>query len=104
MKPELVDPTEWNELTAQLDEEFGEGVSQALLGERAPVSISRGDMKSFYLVPMDWIANLEEEGKGFEIHSLGIRMGDLTKDRFRLSLQILDRFWTYLPNSLIDCL
>ncbi len=89
MKPELVDPVEWNELTDQLDEEFGEGVSKALLGERAPVTISRGDIKSFYLVPMEWIANLEEERKGFEIHSLGIRMGDLTKERFRLSLQIL---------------
>jgi ribosome biogenesis protein Nip4 len=90
MKPELVDPVEWNELTDQLDEEFGEGVSKALLGDRAPVTISRGDTKSFYLIPTEWIANLEEEGKGFEIYSLGIRMGDLTKDGFRLSLQILD--------------
>ncbi|MHA2071726.1 MAG: hypothetical protein ACW985_08065 [Candidatus Thorarchaeota archaeon] len=55
MKPELVDPVEWNELTDELDDEFGEGVSKALLRDRAPVTIQRGDTRSFYLVPMEWI-------------------------------------------------
>ena len=90
MRPELVDPVEWNELTNQLDDEFGEGVSKALLGKRAPVAISRGDIKSFYLVPMEWMTKLEDIGSNFEIHSLGTRMGDLKDGRFRLSLQILD--------------
>ena len=90
MKPELVDPVEWNELTAQLDDEFGEGVSKALLGDRAPVMIAKGDTKSFYLIPMEWMAHIEEVGEDFEIHSLGIRMGDLSKRGFRLSLHILD--------------
>lgn len=90
MKPELVDPVEWNELTNQLDDEFGEGVSKALLADRAPVTMSIGETKSFYLIPMEWMANIEEAGQDFEIHSLGIRMGDMTKGGFRLSLQILD--------------
>ncbi|MFW9965722.1 MAG: hypothetical protein ACFFEA_01080 [Candidatus Thorarchaeota archaeon] len=90
MKPELVDPVEWKELTDQFDDEFGSGVSKALLADRAPVTISRGDTKSFYLVPRDWVGNLEEEKTDFEVYSLGIRMGDLKEGRFRLSLQILN--------------
>ncbi|MFW9801392.1 MAG: PUA domain-containing protein [Candidatus Thorarchaeota archaeon] len=90
MKPELVDPVEWNELIEQLDSEFGEGVSKALLGDRAPVTLARGETKSFYLIPMEWMTELDELVANYEIHSLGIRIGDMTKKGFRLSLQILD--------------
>jgi ribosome biogenesis protein Nip4 len=90
MKPELVDPDEWNKLTEQLDSEFGEGVSKTLLGDRAPVTLTRGETKSFYLIPMKWMTDIDELVKDYEIHSLGIRIGDMTKWGFRLSLQILD--------------
>lgn len=90
MKPELLDPVEWNEITEQLDDEFGEGVSKMLLGEKAPVAIARGDVKSFYLIPMGWMSSIEDIGVDFDMHSLGIRMGDLKDGKFRLSLQILD--------------
>lgn len=90
MKPELVEFTEWNELTEQIDDEFGDGISKALLGDRAPVTITHGDTKSFYLIPMEWMNDIDDMGKDYEIHSLGIRLGNMTKEGFRLSLQILE--------------
>jgi ribosome biogenesis protein Nip4 len=85
---ELVDPVEWAEVTQAVDGEFGEGMTKALLRNRVPVTMQKGEARRIFLVPMDWV-NLLEEIKGFEIKSLGIFMGDLAKGRFRFSLQIL---------------
>ncbi|MFW9911315.1 MAG: PUA domain-containing protein [Candidatus Thorarchaeota archaeon] len=101
MKPELVESTEWNELTEQIDDEFGDGISKALLGDRAPVTITHGDTKSFYLIPIEWMTDIEDIEKEFEIHSLGIRLGDATKEGFRLSLQILEALAEVTDRKLI---
>lgn len=101
MKPELVDPIEWKEISNQLDDEFGEGVSKALVGNKVPVAITRGDTKSFYLIPSKWIADIEEDRAPFEIHSIGLRVGDIGKDRFRLSLHILEELAEHTDRILI---
>ncbi|MFX1331421.1 MAG: PUA domain-containing protein [Promethearchaeota archaeon] len=101
MKPELVEFTEWNELTEQLDDEFGEGISKALLGDHAPVAIPQGDTKSFYLIPKKWMTDIDDIGKDYEIHSLGIRLGDMTRGGFRLSLHILEELAKVTDRKLV---
>ncbi len=88
MALELIGPVEWAEVTQTVDGEFGEGVTRALMRNRVPVAMQKGEARRIFLVPMDWV-NLLEEIKEFEIKSLGIFMGDLEKGRFRFSLQIL---------------
>ena len=101
MKPELVDPIEWKEISNQLDDEFGEGVSKALVGDRVPVAISRGDARSYYLIPNRWITHIEEERAPFEIQSIGLRVGDMSKDRLRLSLHILEELAKHTDRIII---
>jgi ribosome biogenesis protein Nip4 len=88
MTIELVDPNDWANVTDQIDSEFGDGTTKALLGNLAPITIPKVEAKSFYMIPMDWISRIEEYG-GYDIKSMGVRMGDLSKGRFRFSLQIL---------------
>ena len=100
MTLELVDPVEWAKVTQAVDGEFGEGVTKALLRDRVPVTIQRGEARRIFLVPMRWVSLLEE-AKGFEIKSLGIFMGDLAKGRFRFSLQILTDLVKFTDNTIV---
>ncbi|MHA2379528.1 MAG: hypothetical protein ACXADO_03655 [Candidatus Thorarchaeota archaeon] len=88
MTVELVDPNDWADVTDQIDSEFGDGTTKALLGNLAPITMLKGEANVFYLIPMDWISRIEGYG-GYEIKSMGVRMGDSSKGRFRFSLQIL---------------
>ncbi len=88
MTAELVDPTDWADVTKQIDGEFGDGITKSLLGERVPISMKRGETRSFYLVPMEWINRIGDYEQ-YEIQSMGERLGDLVRGRFRFSLQIL---------------
>jgi ribosome biogenesis protein Nip4 len=85
----LVDPIDWTSVKEQIDEEFGEGVTRSLLGDRVPVVLSKGDTKTFYLIPTDWMAMVTEEGEKRNIQFIGKELGSIAKGRFRLSLQIL---------------
>jgi len=60
MKPELVDPIEWEIIAKHIDKEFGAGITKALRGYLVPVVMDHGKAKSYYLVPMNWIPILEE--------------------------------------------
>ena len=42
MKMELVDPVDWGSIIEQIDIEFGAGVTRSLLGDRVPVTMSKG--------------------------------------------------------------
>ncbi|MHA1904838.1 MAG: PUA domain-containing protein [Candidatus Thorarchaeota archaeon] len=91
MKPELVDAVEWDALIAQIDADFGQGVSQDLLRDRAPVTLQRGNVKSYYLVPSTWLHRLEDDMEGFRHHFLGEYLADVSDGKVRLSLPILER-------------
>ncbi|MFX0045151.1 MAG: hypothetical protein ACFE8Z_04835 [Candidatus Hermodarchaeota archaeon] len=88
MTVELVDPNYWADVTIQIDGEFGDSTTKALLGDLAPITIQRGESNTIYLIPMDWISRIEEY-ENYDIRSMGIQMGDLSKGKFRFSLQIL---------------
>jgi ribosome biogenesis protein Nip4 len=88
MNIELVDPNDWADVTDQIDSEFGDGTTKALLGNLAPITIMKGESSAVYLIPMDWISRIEEY-EGYDIKSMGVRMGDLSKGKFRFSLHIL---------------
>ncbi|MHA2602061.1 MAG: hypothetical protein AM324_008045 [Candidatus Thorarchaeota archaeon SMTZ1-83] len=88
MTIELVDPNDWATVTHGIDGEFGDGTTKALLGNLAPITIQKGESSVVYLIPMDWISRIEEYG-GYDVKSMGVRMGDLSKGKFRFSLQIL---------------
>ncbi|UCH05635.1 MAG: hypothetical protein JSW05_05575 [Candidatus Thorarchaeota archaeon] len=88
MTADLMDPNDWADVTNQIDGEFGDGTTKALLGGQAPIIIQRGESNTIYLIPMDWIGRIEEY-EGYNIRSMGVQMGDLSKGRFRFSLQIL---------------
>jgi len=90
MKLQLLDPIEWTIITQSIDAEFGEGVSKAILGNLTPIAITNHDIRTIYLIPVTWMSVvLEEVPVGFEFHLVGKQLGVMTKDRFRLSLQIL---------------
>jgi len=90
MKLQLLDPIEWTSITQSIDAEFGEGVSKAILGNLTPIAITNHDIRTIYLIPVTWMdVVLEEVPVGFEFHLVGKQLGVMTKDRFRLSLQIL---------------
>ena len=101
MIPELVDPIEWETLGKQLDKEFGEGITKALLGDRVPVVIDHGKAKSFYLIPSKWVSILEEDMEDFDIRLLGLWLGDKSHDKMQLSLPILERLADLTENILI---
>ncbi|MGY5863641.1 MAG: hypothetical protein RTV41_03505 [Candidatus Thorarchaeota archaeon] len=87
----LVDPIEWTALIEQIDDEFGEGVTKRLLGDRVPVVLSQGRTKTFFIIPTSWMSHAtEEEGERLDIQFIGKELGSIAKGRLRLSLQILN--------------
>ena len=90
MKPELLDPIEWEEIIESIDKEFGQGITKKLLGKLTPIALVDRNWRNIYLIPTSWMNMLfEEPPKGFDYHLVGKQLGVMTKDRFRLSLQIL---------------
>ena len=89
MKMELVDPVDWGSIIEQIDIEFGTGVTKSLLGDRVPVTMSKGSTKIFYLIPTDWMSRLTDIAETLDIQFIGKEMGSIDKGRFRLSLHIL---------------
>jgi len=90
MKLQLLDPIEWANITQSIDTEFGEGISKALLKDLTPIAITERNIRTIYLIPVTWMSIvLEEVTPGFDFHLVGKQLGVMTKDRFRLSLQIL---------------
>jgi len=90
MKPEMLDPIEWESIIDSIDGEFGQGITKKLLGKLTPMALVDGNWRNIYLIPTSWMSMLfEEPPKGFDYHLIGKQLGVMTKDRFRLSLQIL---------------
>ena len=87
----LVDPVEWTSVIEQIDDEFGEGVTKSLLGDRVPAKLKRGRDETFFLIPTEWMSHAtEEEGERLDIQFIGKELGSIAKGRFRLSLHVLD--------------
>ncbi len=91
MKLDLVDPIEWKEIVDQIDSDFGDGATKRIIDELVPVSMDRGKSKSFYLIPAQWTRILDMDLSMFELKSLGIWLGEIVKDRFRLSIAVINR-------------
>ncbi len=90
MKPELLDPVEWESIVKSIDSEFGEGATKTLLGNRTPIALVDEELRNIYLIPMSWVKMiLDESQEGYEYHLIGKQLGIMSKDRFRLSLQVL---------------
>jgi ribosome biogenesis protein Nip4 len=89
MKIELVNPVDWGSIIEQIDIEFGAGVTKSLLGDRVPVTMSRGSTREFYAIPTDWMSRLTDAAVTLDIQFVGKQLGSIDKGRFRLSLQIL---------------
>ena len=89
MKMELVDPVDWGFIVEQVDIEFGAGVTKSLLGNRVPVTMSKGSTKIFYMIPTDWMSRLTDIAETLDIQFIGKELGSIDKGRFRLSLHIL---------------
>ena len=90
MRVELVDPTEWNLISEQIDNDFGEGVTKTILGKKVPVSMERNKKKSYYLIPSDWTQFLDVDLMGFDLKSLGVWLGELSNNQFRLSIAVIE--------------
>ncbi len=90
MKPQMLDTIEWESITQSIDTEYGEGISKTLLGARTPMALTDRDQRTIYLIPTAWRERLlEETPAGFDYYLAGKQLGVVTKDGFRLSLQIL---------------
>ena len=90
MKPELVDPVQWQSVQKQIDSDFGEGVTKKILGNRTPMVIDDGKHQALYLVPYDWMSMVDESFGEFDIKYMGLWLGELIDDKLRLSLPILE--------------
>ncbi len=89
MNIELVDPVAWESIVGQIDTEFGVGVTKSLLGNRAPVLVSRENSQVLYAIPVEWVSRLIETAESLDIHFMGKKLGSLDKGKFKLGLQIL---------------
>jgi ribosome biogenesis protein Nip4 len=90
MKLQLLDPIEWAAISQSIDTEFGDGISKTLLGDLTPIVMSDRDIRTIYLIPKTWTSIiLEEVPAGFDFFLVGKQLGVMSKERFRLSLQIL---------------
>ena len=101
MKPEFIDPVHWELVMKQLDSDFGEGITNKILGNLAPAMIEHGNTKSMYLVPHDWMFLVDQDFNDFEVRYLGIWLGDMISDKLRLSLPILDKLSEFTENILV---
>jgi ribosome biogenesis protein Nip4 len=97
MKPVLVDMIEWEHIAHQLDGDFGEGVTRALMGDAIPVSIDRGNEKSLYLIPREWVSIIEKLDDNIDVKSLGFWVGNLSGGYLKLSLPAVE---VVLPHTL----
>ena len=90
MELQMLDTVEWQSITRSIDTEFGDGISRTLLGNRTPITLIERDLRTVYLIPAAWRGLLlEETPVGFDYHLAGKQLGVITKDGFRLSLQII---------------
>ena len=90
MKPQMLDTIEWENIARSIDADFGDGISRTLLGDRAPIALIDRDLRTIYFIPTAWRELLLEEGPvGFDYQLVGKQLGVMTKDGFRLSLQII---------------
>lgn len=86
----MVESTYWDKIAAQIDKEFGDGVTQALIKERVPAKIEGEQLDSIYLVPREWMRFFENTISGLDVYSLGLWFVDVYQSRLRLSLPILN--------------
>lgn len=90
MKPQLLDPIEWEEIVHLVDAEYGEGTCRSLLGTKTPIALLDHDRKIICLIPTDWMDYIQMDlSEGFDFHLMGKQLGVLSKGTIRLSLQIL---------------
>jgi ribosome biogenesis protein Nip4 len=90
MKPQMLETLEWESIARSIDTEYGDGISKTLLGARTPMALADRDLRTIYLIPTSWMGHLlEETPAGFDYYLAGKQLGVVTKDGFRLSLQIL---------------
>ncbi len=101
MKPELVDSIVWKGIERQIDEDFGRGTTNILIGNRPPVLIMRGKSKSFYLVPSEWMQNIDEGFEGFNIRFMGQWLGEIVNEQFRPSLPVIEKLAEITDSKLV---
>lgn len=93
MKSEILDPVEWEQVSEDIDSEFGEGVTKVLLGDRQPIALIDREIRRLYLVTSGWIEHLfgedTDNSSAFNLRFLGKELGSIIKGRLRLSLQVL---------------
>lgn len=101
----IVDPIEWGEIIEQIDKEFGTGVAKGLLGTKAPVMLVDDEKKIYYLVPTSWmekvISHDEESSDLFDMRLMGVQLGQMSKIRFILSLQVLPALKELTKNVIV---
>jgi ribosome biogenesis protein Nip4 len=105
LKPELVDPIEWSEIIERIDNEFGSGVTKSILGKKAPIVLVKDDLKIYYLIQPGWMERVfgyeEEDFDLFDLRLMGVQLGQMSKVRFILSLQILPILKEHTQNIII---
>ena len=101
MEFKLLDPAFWTQIKERVDSELGVGVTEELVAELVPVSIGTESEMSVYLVPLDWIAEIEQGFGSFELYSLGLFFGEVIKGEFQLSISILHRLAPLTSNHII---
>jgi ribosome biogenesis protein Nip4 len=91
MKYELLDPALWMDIQHQLDNDFGVGVTKELAGALLPISLESESGTLIYLGSMDWIDVIEQGLGSYELYSFGLFLGEMIKEKLRLSISVLSR-------------
>ncbi len=98
---EFLNPVDWELIVSQVDADFGNGVTRRLSEGLTPVKVPRRSIFSVYLVPEEWVQYIRGEMEDFRLSSLGVWMGDLSSDTFRLSIAIVERLANISENELV---
>lgn len=91
MIPELVESAELRLISSQIDTDLGQGVTRALLDDKVPVKIQKESQKTIYLISQSWLQYIKQLPSGYTYHTMGLQLGNLTEDKFKLSLAALEK-------------
>jgi ribosome biogenesis protein Nip4 len=101
MEFKIVDPVLWSSIKNQVDNDFGKGVTQEIMGDFVPIILEYGSIKSLYRCSMNWIDILEQGLGSYELYSMGLLFGEIVQGKLKLSIAILDQIASLTTNYIV---
>jgi ribosome biogenesis protein Nip4 len=101
MEFKVVEPVLWSSIKNQVDKDFGQGITQEIMGNFVPIILENGSIQSLYLCSMNWIDILEQGLGSYELYSIGLLFGEIVQGKLKLSIAILNKIASLTANFII---